>query len=208
MRRRCHLPPDRAQQGVPLQRTPSSATARQSALAIIEAEHAAFDGALSWILGQLALASAHRIAPDPGIFEQGLAFIATFMERFHHPKEDEFLFKAVRERTRDADEVLATLQQQHAQMPEDFRNLRLALSGARRGSSSQLDDFTQLMERFARAQADHMRLEGGVFATAERVLRLSDWDVIDVAFRANCDPLFGAGRGGLTSILARPASRG
>lgn len=32
--------------------------------------------------------------PDPRTFEQGLAFIATFMERFHHPKEDEYLFKA------------------------------------------------------------------------------------------------------------------
>ena len=178
-------------------------SARQSALAIIRAEHAAFDGALSWIRGHLDLARAHRIAPDPGTFGQGLAFIATFMESFHHPKEDEFLFKAVRERTRKADEVLADLQQQHAQMPEQFRSLRLALGGTRQGATSQLDDFADLVGRFADSQVEHMSLESGVFAMAERVLRPLDWVPIDAAFRANRDPLFGAGGGGLGSIMAR-----
>lgn len=176
---------------------------RKSALAIIEAEHAAFDGALSWILGRLALARAHGIVSDPGAFDQGVAFIATFMEGFHHPKEDEFLFRAVRERTREADDVLATLQQQHAEMPRDFRDLRLSLAGAQQGGSSPFRDFTELIERFAHAQIEHMRLESGVFAMAERVLASSDWNGIDAAFRANCDPLFGPGRGGLTSIMAR-----
>ena len=177
-------------------------SARRSALAIIEAEHAAFDGALSWILGRLALARAHGIVPDPGVFEQGLAFIATFMEGFHHPKEDEFLFRAVRERTRDADDVLATLQQQHAEMPKDFRDLRLSLQGAQENGGSPFRDFAELIERFAHAQVEHMRLESGVFAMAGRVLKPSDWNGIDAAFRANRDPLFGAG-GGLTSIMAR-----
>lgn len=177
---------------------------RTSALAIIEAEHLAFSGALSWIRGQVTLARSHRIAPDPGIFERGLAFIATFMERFHHPKEDEFLFKAVRERTRDADEVLAILQQQHAEIPGDFRNLQLALSGTRPGGSSQFDDFVDLIGNFAHSQTEHMRLEGGVFVMAERVLKPADWQGIDVAFRANRDPLFGSERGGLTGIMAMP----
>lgn len=163
----------------------------------------AFDGALSWIRGHLSLASAHRIPPDPRTFKQGLAFIATFMESFHHPKEDDFLFKAVRERTREADEVLATLQQQHAEMPGQFRDLRLALNGARQGAASQLDDFAELIGRFAHAQAEHMRLETGVFALAERVLKPADWSTIDVAFRGNRDPLFGAGRGGFGSIMKR-----
>lgn len=178
-------------------------SARESALAIIRGEHAAFDGALSWIRGHLGLARAHRIAPDPATFEQGLAFIATFMESFHHPKEDEFLFKAVRERTREADQALADLQQQHAQIPGQFRTLRLALGGTRHGATSQLDDFADLLGRFADAQMEHMRLESGVFEMAERVLKPRDWAAIDVAFRANRDPLFGAGTGGLSSIMAR-----
>jgi hemerythrin-like domain-containing protein len=188
---------------MPSRESSANSSPRKSALAIIEAEHAAFAGALSWILGRLALARAHGIAPDPGVFEQGLAFIATFMEGFHHPKEDEFLFRAVRERTREADDVLATLQQQHAEMPRDFRDLRLSLRGAERDSGTQFRDFTELIERFAHAQVEHMRLESGVFAMAERVLMPSDWNGIDAAFRANRDPLFGPGRGGLTSIMAR-----
>ncbi len=181
----------------------SAPSARKSALAIIEAEHAALDGALSWISGRLALSNAHHIAPDPGAFEQGLEFIATFMERFHHPKEDEFLFRALRERTRDADDLLATLQQQHAEIPRDFRDLRLALKGARQDTGSRFPDFAELMGHFARSQGDHMRLEAGVFDMAARVLEPSDWKAIHVAFRANCDPLFGSGRAGLTSIMAK-----
>lgn len=176
---------------------------RNSAMAIIEAEHVAFNGALSWIRGQVALAQAHQTRPDPSIFERGLTFIATFMEQFHHPKEDEFLFKAVREQTHEADEVLATIQHQHAQIPGDFRNLQLALSGTRSGGSSQFGDFVDLFGGFAHSQAEHMRLEGVVFAMAERVLRPVDWEGIDIAFRANRDPLFGSERGGLTSIMAR-----
>lgn len=180
-----------------------TSAARESALAIIGGEHAAFDGALSWIRGQLALARAHRIAFDAGIFEQGLAFIATFMESFHHPKEDEFLFKAVRLRTREADDVLATLQHQHREMPGQFRDLRLALGGERQGAASQLDDFSDLIGRFADSQIEHMRLESGVFALAARVLRPPDWLAIDAAFRANRDPLFGSGGGALLSIMGR-----
>lgn len=189
---------------MPLERESAAIqSARRSALAIIEGEHVAFDGALSWVRGHLDLTRAHRIAPDLGIFEQGIAFIATFMESFHHPKEDEYLFKAVRERTREADDVLATLQQQHAEMPEQFRNLRLSLSGARQGATSQLEDFAELIGRFADSQVEHMRLESGVFAMAGHVLKPSDWKGIDVAFRANRDPLFGVGGGGLTSIMTR-----
>lgn len=119
----------------------------------------------------------------------------------HHARSGRL--RARRERTGKADEVLATLQQQHAEFPEEFRTLRLALTGARQGASSQLDDFAQLMERFAHAQVEHMRLESGVIAMAERVIKPSDWSAIDVAFRGNRDPLFSAGGGGLSSIMTR-----
>ncbi len=162
---------------------------KRSALALIGAEHAAFKASLDALVGQLEIVSAQRLAPDPGLFDRRLSALATFMEDFHHPKEDEFLFRAVRERTREADDVLADLQYDHARSPDRLRELKLALSATRRGASSQFEDFATLLDRYARAQLNHMWLENRVLiAIAERVLEPADWKAIDAAFRSNRAP--------------------
>lgn len=159
------------------------------------AEHAAFDSALAAIIRQVSLTQSGRFLPDPGRLDRSLATIATFMNSFHHPKEDEYLFRAVRERTREADEVLAVLQLDHANAADTFRDLRLALAGFRSGSSSWLTDFALLMEAYAHAQLEHMRLERDVvLPIAAKVLRSTDWEAIHAAFRSNRDPMYGATR--------------
>ena len=159
------------------------------------AEHAAFDAALAAIIGQLGLTDSRPITPDPVRLDRTLSTIATFMRSFHHPKEDDYLFKAVRERTRKLDDVLAALQHEHARDAGAFQELRQALANTRPGASSQLKDFAVLMESYARAQIEHMRVEKEmVLPVAERVLTSSDWAEIDVAFRANRDPMYGTSR--------------
>lgn len=180
--------------------------ARASALALIGAEHAAFDKALAALMDHLTLARTHGVRPEPGLFERGLTYLSTFMDRFHHPKEDEFLFAAVRERTREADDLLAHLQHDHARGPDCFRDLEQALAGTRAGDT-RFDDFGDLLERYAREQLEHMRVESTVLMPlAERVLRPSAWLAIDGAFRANRDPLFGPGGGGRPGVIPRPES--
>lgn len=176
--------------------------AKTSALEIIGAEHAAFDAALAAIVEHLAMVRAHRVQPDANHFERGLTYLATFMDRFHHPKEDEHLFRAIRERTAEADDTLALLQIDHAQSAGAYRDLQKALAGSRQGASGQFDDFGDLMERYARAQLEHMRIESQeLVPLAERALRLSAWPAIDAAFRAGRDPLFGSAAGmGLFSV--------
>jgi len=168
---------------------PTAFDARRSALAIIGAEHGAFEAALGDLVGQLDLLHASRVAPDPGVFDRRLSALATFIETFHHPKEDEFLFRAVRERTRQADDLLAELQYDHARSPDRLRELRLALSSTRHGASSQFEDFASLLERHARGQLAHMHLENRLLIpVAERVLLAADWEAIDAAFRSNRAP--------------------
>lgn len=166
-----------------------------SALAIIAAEHHAFDASLAAIIDHIRLVRAHRIAPHAGLFRQGLSYLATFMDHFHHPKEDEFLFKAVRERSREADELLADLHGDHARAPARFAALIKAVDGTRAGTMAAFEDFASLMERYAHEQVIHMRREKEeLVPIALRTLRLADWKVIDAAFQANRDPLFGEGR--------------
>lgn len=169
--------------------------AKVSALKIMAAEHAAFDAALAAIIDQMRLAETGRFSPDPARLDRTLTNIATFMSSFHHPKEDDYLFKALRERTRQADEELAVLQHDHAKDSAAFLNLRLALSGTRPGASTQFRDFAILMEAYAAMQLEHMRIEREiVLPIAARVLRPSDWMTIDAAFRSNRDPMYGATR--------------
>lgn len=169
--------------------------AKFSALKIMAAEHAAFDAALAAIVSQMARTESGRYTPDPARLDRKLANIATFMGSFHHPKEDDYLFKALRERTREADEVLAILQHDHARDSAAFLDLRHALSGTRPGASTQFRDFAALMEAYASAQLEHMRIERDiVLPIAARVLRPSDWMMIDAAFRSHRDPMYGATR--------------
>ena len=44
-------------------------------------------------------------------------YIDSFHQRFHHPKEDDFLFRAIRVRTRKGDTVLAELEAQRLFFP-------------------------------------------------------------------------------------------
>lgn len=167
--------------------------AMDTALAIIGAEHHAFDAALAEIIDRIQLVRGHRVEPDTAPFEKRISLLATFMDHFHHPKEDDFLFKAVQARSGEAADLIEFLQHDHAQSPAIFAELLKALDGTRRGASSQFEDFAQLMERFAVSQLHHMHRENDeLIPIAKRVLRVTDWTEIAAAFEANRDPLFSA----------------
>lgn len=164
-----------------------------AALAIIAEEHRAFDASLAAIVDRIQLVRTHRAEADPASFHRAISYIATFMDHFHHPKEDEFLFKAVRGRTRQLEDVIDHLQHDHRQAPGIFAELLRSLEGTGAGTEAALADFAQLFERYARSQVDHMRMENDeVVPVARNVLRLSDWIEIESAFTANRDPLFSA----------------
>lgn len=167
--------------------------AKASALRIIAAEHKAFDAALAAIVRRMSTGDHPGRFFDPLQLDRSLATIATFMESFHHPKEDDFLFKLVRERTREADDVLAVLHNDHLHSPRELLELRRALAAVRPGVASTRHAFSDLMENYARRHLEHMRLEDHVLIPiARRVLSGSDWATIDAAFRANRDPLYGS----------------
>lgn len=176
-----------------------------TALAIIGAEHHAFDSALAEIIDRIQLVRAHRVEPDTAPFERRISMLATFMDHFHHPKEDDFLFTAVQARSGEAADLIEFLHHDHAQSPAIFAELLKALDGTRRGSSSQFEDFAQLMERFAASQLHHMQKENDeLLPIARRVLRVADWPAIAAAFEANRDPLFSAMGAVVGSASPRP----
>lgn len=163
------------------------------ALSIIREEHRSLS-AVTRSLRVLARDARDRGgAPDYQLFTLILDYIEGFSNRFHHPKEDAYLFAALRPRCAEASEALDVLERDHAQGEELIRDLRYLLSRCRVGGEEAVETFAAAVEEYVDLQWRHLRLEEDVIMPlAENRLSPADWGPIDVAFQANDDPLFGA----------------
>jgi hemerythrin-like domain-containing protein len=106
---------------------------------IIREEHRSLT-AVTQSLGFLAGDARERgLEPDYELFTLILDYIDGFSNRFHHPKEDDCLFSALRRRCPEADEVLDTLEGEHARGDELIRDLRYFLSRCRVGGTEAVE---------------------------------------------------------------------
>ncbi|MCK7498179.1 MAG: hypothetical protein MZW92_51590 [Comamonadaceae bacterium] len=80
-------------------------------------------------------ARSRGIKPDFKLLWAMIYYIDAFPEKLHHPKENAYLFRRLRMRTREADAVLDELEKQHT---DGARNVRGAggNAGALRGGGS------------------------------------------------------------------------
>jgi hemerythrin-like domain-containing protein len=117
-------------------------------------------------------------------------YLDTFSERMHHPKEDRFLFKALRSRGADAAAVVADLEKEHAAGGEALKRLEQSLVRYEEGGDKEFPAFAEAVTKFVREYRDHMQKEENfVFPLAQRLLSAEDWQAIDRAFEENRDPL-------------------
>lgn len=172
---------------------PTDASARVLAIARIKTEHRA----LSYVMRALRKAADEiargSIEPDWRLLAAMLYYIDSFPERFHHPKEDEHLFRALRRRTSRADAALDALQAEHIRSAQLAAYLDQRLVHYQGGARDGLKNFRDAVNAYVALQDEHMRKEENeVLPLAEEFLKDEDWRAIDEAFRANEDPLFGA----------------
>ncbi|UUZ68301.1 hemerythrin domain-containing protein [Polaromonas sp. P2-4] len=132
-----------------------------------------------------------------------LYYIREYPEQVHHPKEDQYLFARLRDRTSKLDETLAELESQHTQGEALVRELERALTRYELEGSSAFLAFRDLVEKYAKFYFSHMRLEEEVILpAARRLLTPEDWTVVDAAFAGNRDPFAGADlKGGLEKLF-------
>jgi hemerythrin-like domain-containing protein len=165
---------------------------RARALDIIRTEHrslAAVLHVLQYLAGEIRGRGA---APDYGLLRLMVDYIDSFHQRFHHPKEDDFLFRAIRVRTREGDTLLADLEAQHAEGDGWLQNLREAVNRLQASAGGSTAEFARAADLYADFHWKHMRQEEEqVMPLAERVLTAGDWQEIDAAFTSNDDPMFG-----------------
>jgi hemerythrin-like domain-containing protein len=164
-----------------------------NALRVIRDEHRSLAAVLH---GMLYLVNEIRVRgarPDFEVLGAMVYYIDAFPERYHHPKEDEYLFKRLRERCPQAGELLDRLEAEHRLGAEKIRLLEQALARYQQGGEPELPSFAQAVEDYANFHWNHMRCEEDeVLPLAEDHLTDADWAAIDDAFARHADPLLGS----------------
>lgn len=122
-----------------------------------------------------------------------LYYIRSFPEKLHHPKEDAYLFRKLRERTVEFNDTLDELESQHAVGHRLVDDLERSIAGYESDPAGGFAAFAKAVEQFATNQMQHMALEFKVIVPAARkFLTARDWEEIAAAFGENGDPRFSA----------------
>ena len=160
------------------------------ALTIICGEHRTISAILhgmEYLVGEIR---AQRKKIDPQVFHAMLYYLDTFAERVHHPKEDQYLFAVLRQRSSEAGALIAGLEQEHAGGEESLRRLAQSLIRYEEGGEKEFPAFERQVGNFVDSYRNHMRKEEEeLFPLARKLLTPLDWAKIDEAFDENTDPL-------------------
>ena len=159
-------------------------------IGIIREEHRSIATVLQGAQLLLKEIRDHGATVDPRVFWAMLHYLDTFAERLHHPKEDHFLFHALKQRTGEAAGVIRELESEHARGIEEIRHLEQRLTRFQVEGQSAFPEFSEALERFIRGYREHMRKEEDVvLPLALKALSEADYEQIDRAFEENRDPL-------------------
>ena len=165
----------------------------QRGLTIIKDEHRALAAVLRGFQYLVQQIRNSGKAPDFPLMKSMLTYIETFPDKLHHPKEDEYLYRIMRERSSEVDATLDLLEEEHRQEPEWLGRLRTSLELYERDAAA-FDGFADAVEFYVASHFSHMNKEEDVvMPVAEKVLTAEDWKSIDAAFSSNQDPLVGTG---------------
>lgn len=163
-------------------------------LAIIKEEHRALAAVIHGLSFLVAEIDKGRLQPDFDLLRAITRYITEFPDRLHHPKEELYLFKAVRQRTDEAEAVIRQLEGDHQRQLGELTGLQTALADYEREGAAAFPAFARSARHYTESTFRHMAAEEGVLIPiAMRTLTEDDWGAIDAAFKANNDPLIGGG---------------
>jgi len=166
---------------------------RAHAIGIIRDEHRSLAAVMHAWMQALAAARRDGVGADVERMRAIVRYIRDFPMTLHHPKEEQHLFKHLRERTDAFDAELDELHRQHERDEQYVAELAAQVealahcddNAAAAAATRTLDDAVQAYARFL---WDHLgREEGVILPAAQQHLSDSDWIEIDRAFQANRD---------------------
>lgn len=161
------------------------------ALAVLRQEHSSLTAVLhglQFIAGRLERGERF----DTKVLRAMLFYIDCFPDRFHHPKEDGYLFPSIQKRTAAADAVIAKLEDEHHQGMLAIRVVEQRLLHFEEGGAPYALPLAESLHGYIEAYRRHIRTEEEVLLPiAEDVLLPEDWQELDGVFAGHHDPLLG-----------------
>lgn len=161
------------------------------ALTIIKSEHrnlAAVLFSMEHLIGEIE-SGKH---PDFAIFHGLFTYIDRFLDQYHHPKENLYLFPRVLARAPDTNDLIHELGRQHGEGEILFVEMLKALSAYEFSGDSEFPLFRDSLLKYTAFERNHAKLEeSDLLPRAREVLEASDWEAIDAAFGENQDPMSG-----------------
>ncbi len=165
-------------------------------LDIIHREHQALAAVLQAMRFVVDGIAAGRFEPDFKLLSAMLDYVSEMPEKLHHPKEEAFLHRRLREKCPEAVPALDRLVDDHRHSPDAVRGLAEALVHYQARDAEGFPRFEAAAREFVASNFEHMnREEKDIMPLARKALDAADWAWIDAEFERNADPYKGeAGR--------------
>ena len=163
-------------------------------LNIVAAEHQRLDAILDCLASIVSNDAKPLTASDLETVDTLIRYIEDFVYAFHHPKEDGYLFPAIKKRCPECAEAITKLESQHLEGAKTLVSLRELIDRARADPNKPetLQALSIALQLYVRFEQDHMKFENNhVYALARERLTAEDWAPIDEAFTNHNDPVFG-----------------
>ena len=161
------------------------------AIAIIRDEHRSLAAVLHAWQHLFKDAQSKDVQPDADLMKAMIHYIQVFPVALHHPKEDDYLFRKLRERTSVANPELDELERQHVRDVQLINELAAMVERYAAGAATAAE-VEQSVSYYAQTIWEHMgREEGVILPLAQRHLTEEDWTEINEAFKKNKDPRYG-----------------
>lgn len=161
----------------------------KNAIDIIRSEHRALAAVLSGLSAVVDGIGSGKFEPDFTLLAAMIEYVTEVPEKVHHPKEDGYLFPALRKRSAAAAAIIDDLESEHHVGPSKIATLKVALDDYRLAGAAGLPAFRERVKAYVDFQWQHMSKEERlVLPLAREALTAEDWAAIDGAFNANGNP--------------------
>jgi len=166
--------------------------ASERALSVIQDEHRSIAVVVRGMLDLVQQAGAADAHFDLRSLETMLGYLQAFPLQKHHPKEELFIHRCLRQRAPESEKVILELEAQHEREHALVAEAMRMVADAKAGNSASDAALRTHINTLGDAVWSHMQLEETVvLPMAKERFQESDWNEIAVAFEANNDPSFG-----------------
>lgn len=163
---------------------------KSTAIGIIRAEHRTLAAVINNMRDLFQRSRDEQIPIDFPLFWSMIYYIEVFPDLQHHPKEDDWLFARLRQRTDKAHTLIDQLEAEHRAEPQALAELRRRLGHLEVGIDGSAEAFEHALSTYADFVWKHLRTEEQeLLPLAQTYLQPEDWDDIANAFSGNQDPL-------------------